>query len=100
MFDRLDRLFLKDVAKGSVQVRVTTERDVERARHLVRYAGVVQRSLSVVVQFGRLGTLFQQRTHDVFLPALCREEQRRVSAAVFRVDVGFLRQQGFDEALK
>jgi hypothetical protein len=41
-FDRLDRAFMQDVASGRLAVRSFSRRDLQRARHLMRYAGVVK----------------------------------------------------------
>jgi hypothetical protein len=42
-FDAMDLAFLKDVAAKQVEVRTVTQADVQRARHLLRFAGVVKR---------------------------------------------------------
>lgn len=41
-FDRFDRRFFKDVAAGLLRVRSIARRDLRRARHLLRFAGVVR----------------------------------------------------------
>ena len=41
-FDALDRRFFQDIAFGRLRVRAVTKQEVLRARHLLRYAGVVK----------------------------------------------------------
>jgi predicted nucleic acid-binding protein len=40
-YDRLYRRFFKDLANKRVQVRTLTQRDLENARHLLRFAKVI-----------------------------------------------------------
>lgn len=42
-YDALDMRFWEDVADGRVRVRDVTQQDTMRARHLIRFAGVVRR---------------------------------------------------------
>jgi len=42
-YDALDMEFWKDVADRRLRIRETTQRDILRARHLIRFAGVVGR---------------------------------------------------------
>ncbi|HKO61583.1 MAG TPA: type II toxin-antitoxin system VapC family toxin [Pyrinomonadaceae bacterium] len=42
-YDQADDRFWKDVADGNLIVRATTQRDVMRARTLLRFAGVLRR---------------------------------------------------------
>jgi hypothetical protein len=42
-YDQADDRFWKDIAEGKLIVRETTQRDVMRARNLLRYAGVLKR---------------------------------------------------------
>jgi len=42
-FDRMDRRFLRDVSQERLRVRTTTMRDMIRARHLLRFAGVIRK---------------------------------------------------------
>lgn len=39
-FDSMESTFMKDIAEGRLNVRDTTRRDFQRARHLIRYVGV------------------------------------------------------------
>lgn len=58
-FDGMEKLFMKDIEKGRLNVREVKMRDVEHARHLIRYAGVV------------LGKHI--KTADALISACCRE---------------------------
>lgn len=42
-FETMDGAFLKDIANGRLNVRDVTQADMQRARHLLRYAGVVKK---------------------------------------------------------
>jgi hypothetical protein len=42
-FESMDTAFLKDIANGRLSVRDITQSDMQRARHLLRYAGVVKK---------------------------------------------------------
>ena len=42
-YDQADDRFWKDIEEGNLIVRETTQRDVMRARNLLRYAGVLKR---------------------------------------------------------
>jgi predicted nucleic acid-binding protein len=42
-FEGMDGAFLKDVATGKLNIRDVTQGDMQRARHLLRYAGVVRK---------------------------------------------------------
>ena len=42
-FDKLYRQFLDDVARGSFSVRVPKKKDIQRAIHLIRFAGLVNK---------------------------------------------------------
>jgi hypothetical protein len=55
----LEKLFIKDIELGKIQVREVKMRDVEHARHLIRYAGVVRGQ--------------HIRTGDALISACCRE---------------------------
>lgn len=41
-FDLLEKRFFRDIATGRLRVRVTTSRDMMRARDLLRYAGIIK----------------------------------------------------------
>lgn len=43
VFDRWERRFFSDLASGRLRVRNSTQRDVLRARQLIRFAGVLRR---------------------------------------------------------
>jgi predicted nucleic acid-binding protein len=51
--------FFDDIAQGRIGVRAVTIRDVYRAMHLIRYAGVVLKS--------------QLRTYDALIASTCLE---------------------------
>lgn len=42
-YDRMYRRFFLDVASGRVRVRSVTQRDFQNARHLIRFAKVIQK---------------------------------------------------------
>lgn len=42
-FEVMDSAFLRDIASGRLNIREVTQGDMQRARHLLRYAGVVKK---------------------------------------------------------
>jgi len=58
-YDRMYRKFFRDVAKRRVRVRNITQRDFQNARHLLRFAKVIQRK--------------HLRSADAIIAESCRE---------------------------
>jgi hypothetical protein len=69
-FEYMDRAFLRDIANGRLTVRDVTEIDMQRARHLLRYAGAVKKrnlgSLDALVAICCLELALEKKVPVVF----------------------------------
>jgi hypothetical protein len=69
-YDQADDRFWKDVADGKVIVRNTTQRDVMRARNLLRFAGVLRRrnlgSADALIAVSCLELALERRERIIF----------------------------------
>jgi hypothetical protein len=69
-FESMDRAFLRDVASGRLIIRDVTQSDMQRARHLLRYAGAVKKrnlgSLDALVAICSLELALEKKLPVVF----------------------------------
>jgi hypothetical protein len=69
-YEAMDAAFLKDIATGKLNIREVTQRDMQRARHLLRYAGAVRRrnlgSADALVAITCLELAFERKVPIVF----------------------------------
>ena len=69
-FEGMDGAFLKDIASGKLNIREVTQSDMQRARHLLRYAGVVRKrnlgSADALVAVCCLELALEKKVHVIF----------------------------------